>query len=143
MSDSPPPTAEPVAWRRYAWVAPLVVVAAVTANAVIRTISKAIFGVPDEFGPFMPANFVGLTVISTVSAVLVFGLVGWLSERPFHLYNRIAAVVLVLTWVPDSLLLVFRPYPGVSMASVGTLMLMHATAAAITVGLLNTQAKVK
>jgi hypothetical protein len=132
-----------VAWGRFLWVAPLAIAAAVAANAIIRTISKAIFSVPDEFGPFMPSNFVSLTVFGGVGAMVVFALVGWLSKRPFRLFNWIAGVVLVLTWIPDVMLLVARPFPGITFAGVATLMVMHATAAGIIVWLLNTQAKAK
>ena len=135
--------AERVAWGRFLWVAPLAIVASVAANTVVRTISKAIFSVPDEFPPFAVGQFTFLTVAGGVGAMATFALVGWLSKRPFRLFNWIAGVVLVLSWAPDILLLVARPFPGVAVTGVATLMGMHAMTAGIIVWLLNTQARAK
>jgi hypothetical protein len=134
---------ERVAWARYIWVAPLAVVASVAANVLVRTAAKALFAVPDEFMPFSPGTFIAFTTVGVTGAVLVFALVGWLSKRPFTTYNWIAGVVLVLSWLPDIGLLVARPFPGITAAGVGTLMLMHLVAAGITIWLLNTQARAK
>jgi hypothetical protein len=132
-----------VAWGRFIWAAPLAIVGSIAVNALLRTLSKALFNVPDEFMPFTPGSFVFLTTAGTLGGVLVFALLGWLTRRPFRIFNWVAAVVLVPSWIPDILLLIGRPFPGISIASVGTLMLMHAAAAGITVGLLNTQARAR
>jgi hypothetical protein len=143
MSSNSTAPAERVAWGRFLWAAPLAIVASVAANAAVRTIAKAIFSVPDEFPPFAFGQFTFLTVAGGVGAMLVFALVGWLSKRPFRLFNWIAGVVLVLSWVPDILLLAARPFPSITVAGVGTLMVMHAATAGIIVWLLHTQAKAK
>jgi hypothetical protein len=136
-------TTERVAWGRYAWVAPLAIAAPIAVNLGLRALAKPLLNVPDEFMPFNVGTIVFLTTAGSVAAVLFFALLGWLSSRPFRLFNRIAVGALVLSWIPDILLLVFRPGPGITVPGVLSLMLMHLVTAAIVVGLLNTQARAR
>ncbi len=55
------------------------------------------------------------------------------------MFKRIAAVVLVLSFVPD-LSLLATSTPGATLVSVGVLLLMHVVAWATTVGALTTLA---
>ncbi|MGH2522535.1 MAG: hypothetical protein ACRDH2_08525 [Anaerolineales bacterium] len=52
---------ERVNLSRLLWVGPLVVIAAVTANALIATIARAILRTPPEFAPFTFPQYTFLT----------------------------------------------------------------------------------
>lgn len=134
MSPSTP--TERVAFGRLLWAGPLDVIASVAANALVRAIAQAVFEVPPEFRPFAAGQFIFLTVAGTVGATIVFAVVGWLAKRPIRAFTWIAAVALVLSWLPDFGLLAAKRLPGVSVQSVGALMFMHVVAAAISFGLL-------
>jgi len=136
MSTSHLSTTERVAYARLWWAGVLTVVLSVTANAVIRTIARAAFDVPDEFPPFTWGQFTFLTVAGVAGATITFAIIGRLSRRPVRAFTGVAVIALILSWLPDIGLLAARPYPGTSVQSVGTLMFMHLVTAAITVGLL-------
>jgi hypothetical protein len=74
-----------------------------------------------------------------LGAVIVFVLLARFARRPILMFKRIAAVTLVLSFMPDVLLLVASE-PGATAASVGVLMSMHVVAWAISVGTLTTLA---
>ncbi len=153
MTDAAPPESERIALSRLWWVGLLAAALSVAANAVIRTIAKAAFDVPDEFQPFAFGQFTFLTLAGVAGATLVLAFLGGLIRRagravrrfsrPIRTFRRIAIVALVLSWLPDFGLLAARPYPGTTIQSVGTLMFMHLVTAAITVGLLTTLGREK
>lgn len=136
MSATTTTKTERVAMGRLWWVGLLAAVISVIANAVIVAIARRLFSVPPEFAPFTAPQFTFLTVAGVAGATIVFGIVGRFSKRPIRTYYWIAAAALVLSWLPDFGLLAARPFPGVTLQSVGTLMFMHVVTAAISVGLL-------
>ena len=138
VSTAPAQT-ERVALRRLLWVGPLAIVLAVAANIVIRAIALALFAISPAFPPL---GFMGIAIVFTIvgvlGAVIVFALVGRFARRPIRLFWIVATVALLLSFVPDFLLA--ARMPGASVLAVGTLMVMHVVAAAISVGLLTTLA---
>ena len=147
MSVTASTLVEKVALRSLGWVGLLAAVLSVAANAVIRTIAKAAFEVPDGFQPFTFGQFTFVTVAGVAGATLVLGFLGGLFNkagrpiqraRPIRSFRRLAVGALVLSWIPALGLLAGRPYPGTTVQSVGTLMVMHTVTAVITVGLLTT-----
>jgi hypothetical protein len=80
-----------------------------------------------------------LTALGVLGAVIVFALLARFARRPLLMFKRIATVALVLSFVPDILLLVASE-PGATLASVGVLMSMHVVTWAISVGMLITLA---
>jgi hypothetical protein len=74
-----------------------------------------------------------------LGAVIVFALLARFARRPILMFKRIAAVTLVLSFMPDVLLLVASE-PGATAASVSVLMSMHVVAWTISVGTLTTLA---
>ncbi|MBA3944775.1 MAG: hypothetical protein H0X37_09470 [Herpetosiphonaceae bacterium] len=128
-----------VALRRLAWVGPLTIIAAVIGTVIVRTIAAALLNV----GNFPPLGWgppIAFTVIGALGAVLVFALIGRFARRPITLFKRIALGVLVVSFVPDILLLVSRVMPGTTVATVGALAVMHVLAWTIIVRMLTTLA---
>ncbi|MBI4769164.1 MAG: hypothetical protein HY784_01805 [Chloroflexi bacterium] len=145
MSDQQSPLitqqSERVAAGRLWWVGLLAAVISAIVNALIVTIARGLFSVPPEFAPFTVPQFTFLTVAGVAGATIVFAVVGRFSKRPIRTYYWVAAVALVLSWLPDFGLLAAKPYPGTTVQTVGTLMFMHVVTAAISVGLLTTLAR--
>ena len=140
MSSTTPASTqtERIAYGRLWWVGLLAVIASVIVNAIIVTIARGLFNVPQEFPPFTFPQFTFLTVAGVAGATIVFAVVGRFAKRPIRTFTWIAVVALILSWIPDFGLLAARPFPGTTIQSVGTLMFMHVTTAAICVGLLTT-----
>ena len=123
-------------WR----VGGLAILASAVANAIVYFIANAILRFPPEFPPLAsvvpPVLF---TVMFTLVAVVVFAVVARRSSQPIRLYRIIAVVALVVSLLPDATLPGNPMFPGVTPAALGTLVVMHLVAAAITVYLLTTQ----
>jgi hypothetical protein len=112
-------------------------IAAVAASAVdyaIQELARRAFAVAPEFEPFQ-----GTVVPYTIGGVVLAGIAYAVLRRFVHdargTYLRLAVVALVLSWIPDIALL-FINEPGATVSAVGSLMLMHAAAAAIVVAAL-------
>ncbi len=131
--NNAPSNVEKVAWGRFVWVAPLAIVASIVINLALAAVSRAIFNIPQEFMPFSTGNVVFFTTVGTGLAALAFLLVGWLSKRPFSVFRWVAGVGLVISWLPDIGLLMARPFPGITVPGVLTLMFLHVVSAAIVV----------
>lgn len=103
-------------------------------DLVIEETARRTFAVSPDFGPFQ-----GTVGPYTVGGVALAGIVFWIVRRfarePRRVYLVIAAVALVLSWVPDIALLVLND-PGATVPAVASLMVMHAVAAVTVVGLL-------
>ena len=71
--------------------------------------------------------------------MILAGIAFWLTSRLVRdvarVYTRLAIGALLLSWIPDLALLVINE-PGASVPAVGSLMTMHAAAAAIVTSLL-------
>ncbi|QIN82185.1 hypothetical protein GBA63_05635 [Rubrobacter tropicus] len=125
---------------RLAMVGALTVVVAVVVNVVIRTVAVSVFGIGEGFQPLGVGPTVFFTVVGVTGAVVVFGLILRFARRPVRLFRRVALVVLVVSLVPDVLLLFAGSMPGVTAAGVGTLMIEHVATWAVAVGMLTTLA---
>ncbi len=141
MSTLNPPVtlSKKVAPGKLLWVGPLAVVASVAANLVVRFIAVALLNPPAEFLPLSVAQPVTFTVVGVTLAVIAFAIVARFAPDPIRTYQIVAAVALVVSFVPDILLLVnanSAPFPGVNVGTIGALLLMHVMAWAISVALL-------
>ncbi|CAN5864233.1 hypothetical protein BH10CHL1_BH10CHL1_43690 [soil metagenome] len=126
----------PVQLRRLLWVGPLTIVAAVIAVQIVRFIILALL---PEAKNAMQLSVLGISVVFTavlvLGAVLVFALVARFSARPLALYQRIALIVLIISFIPD-ILLARSSMPGASWSNTIALMLLHVVAWAVTVWML-------
>ncbi len=96
--------------------------------------------ISDDFLPIGVGPVVVWSVIGTIAAALAFVLVARSSRRPIQRYCAIALVALVLSLIPDVMLLIAKPdrFDDITGAAVGTLMVMHVVVAAVCVGLFTT-----
>jgi len=121
--------------RRLLWVGPLTVVAAIVGVLIVRIIAVAVLKpdpLPLSLSWALPVIFTGVLV---AAAVVVFALVVRFAKNPIRTYQVIAAVALVLSFLPD------LAYPGSGMPGANwpvaiALMIMHVVAAAICILLL-------
>jgi hypothetical protein len=125
------------------WVGLLAIISSVAANLLVLMLAVTILGISPNFeelnGDGAVITVISLTALGVLGAVIVFALLARFARRPLLMFKRIATVALVLSFVPDVLLLVASE-PGATAASVGVLMSMHVVAWAISVGMLTTLA---
>jgi len=117
------------------WARPLTVLAALAANLAVRGVALAVFPISPEFHNLMWGHLAWVTVAAVGTAVLGFAVVGRYAARPIRLYRRIAAGVLVASFVPD-VALYASDEPGSSGAAIAALMVMHVVDAALCMWLL-------
>jgi hypothetical protein len=124
-------TAERVPAGRLLGVGVLAAVFSAVASAVVLAVASSLFGPvvipPDEavtFGQVMAASVAG-----AVGATILFAVIGRFTRRPMRAFWGIAAVGLLLSFLPIAM-------AGVTGSSAGTLAFMHVLAAVTNVGLL-------
>ena len=108
-------------------------VGSVIATLAVRWAALAALDIPTEFPPLAgPAPTIFFTAVGALGATAVFGVVRRRADRPEYLFRWIALGVLLLSFLPDMLLLGdgAAAFPGVTPTGVGVLMLMHVAAAA-------------
>ncbi len=130
-----PTPSERVSLKRLLWAGPLAIVLALIANGLVRAIALAVLDIPADFVPLQTPAFIGLTVVLLLGAIVTFAVIGRLSRRPVRTFQIVAAIVLVLSFLPDIGLLVSGA-PGATLPGVLTLMLMHVIAAGVVVWVL-------
>jgi uncharacterized protein DUF6069 len=121
---------------RLARVGALAVALAGAVNVVIRTVAVSLLGVGEGFLPLGVGPTVVFTVVGMVGAVVVFGLIVRFAGRPERLFRRVALAVLLVSLVPDLLLLLPGSVPGATVAGVVTLMVEHVATWAVAVAVL-------
>lgn len=132
-TSSPAQPAERVALGRLWWAGPLVIAAAIAATTVIRLVAVAVLQPDPAFMPLTPMNPIVLTFVGVLAAVIVFAVVARFARRPITAFKRIALIALIVSLVPDLLMLATGFNPGTTLANVLVLMLMHVVAWAISV----------
>ncbi len=111
-------------------------VLAIVVNVAIRTVAVSLLGIGEGFLPLGVGPTVFFTVVGMVGAVVVFGLMLRFAGRPVRLFRRVALAVLLVSLVPDVLVLFSGYMPGATVAGVFTLMVEHAVSWAGAVGVL-------
>jgi len=111
------------------------VVAAVLANVLVYYLGRAIVGYDPQFLPLADVGTtIFFTAIPALVATILYAALLRCARRPARTFAIIAAVVFVVTTIPD-----FTYIPGVTGATAGqtaVLVIMHIVAAATIVGLL-------
>jgi hypothetical protein len=120
------------------WRAALLAVGgALAATLSVRFLTLLLIDVPPEFPPLDgPGPTIFFTVAASLVAVGVHAFLRRTSRRPETVFRRVAAVVLLLSFVPDLWLLsdgAGEAFPGATPAGVGILMTLHIAAAAVIV----------
>lgn len=128
-----------VASRRLFWVGPLVIVTAIIADLIIRTIAIAIFGVPETFQSFQIPMIIGSTFFFLLMALLAFLLVVRFSRQPIRFYRVLGLIALLVSLLTPVLALTgLYPVPGITLSIFWFMIAMHTITAAIAIGLLTT-----
>ena len=130
-----------VSLGRLARVGVVAVAVAVVTNILIRTVAVSVFGIGEGFLPLGVGPTIVFTAVGMTGAVVAFGLILRFARRPVWLFRRVALVVLLISLVPDVLMLFSGLTPGVTVAGVVTLMLEHVASWAVAVGVLTTLVK--
>jgi len=138
---SPTQPTERVAFNRLLWVGPLTILAAVVANVIIQQIAVAVLRPDPAFIPLTLVVPIVFTLIGVLGAVIVYAMIGRVSRQPIRLFRRVALVTLVVSFIPDILMLITGFNPGTTAANVVVLILMHVVAWAIAVGMLTRLAR--
>ncbi|CAA9495890.1 MAG: hypothetical protein AVDCRST_MAG12-2358 [uncultured Rubrobacteraceae bacterium] len=125
-----------VSFGRLVGVGVATVAVAVLVNVVIRTAAVSVLGIGEGFLPLGVGPTVVFTVAGMVGAVVVFGLLLRFAGRPVRTFRRVALAVLLVSLVPDVLMLFSPSMPGTTVAGVLTLMVEHVASWAVAVGVL-------
>ena len=135
LTSSAQPTSR-VAFSRLPWVGPLTILAAIVANVIIQQIAVAVLRPDPAFMPLTFAAPIVFTLIGVLGAAIVYAVIGRFARQPIQLFRRVALVTLVVSFIPDILMLITGFNPGTTAANVAVLLLMHIIAWAIAVGML-------
>jgi hypothetical protein len=112
----------------------LAIALSLIANLVLYYVALAVAPSVGEFAMLNPISVVASTILYLLFAILAFVLVNRFSRTPARTYRIIAAVALLLSFIPP-ISAGLGGIPNVepaSPATVVTLILMHITAAALT-----------
>ncbi|WP_436927900.1 DUF6069 family protein [Halosimplex amylolyticum] len=112
----------------------LVAVAVATAVNAGLTLATDLAGVAPGFDPLSVGPVVVFTAVGVTGAAITYALLDRLLADPDRAFVVVAAVVLVVSWVPDT---TYAPtLPGATTAGVALLALLHLTAAVVAVAVL-------
>jgi hypothetical protein len=108
-------------------------VLAAVLNVAVSAVARSAFDVSDDFQPLTPGPIVMWTILGAL-----IGAAGWRlfvnkSAGSRALLNKLVPTVVVLSFIPDVLLLATDAIPGASTAAVLSLMAMHVVTAVIVV----------
>ncbi len=119
-------------WSRLALAGLVAVIGSVIVNTLIRLIALALLPIPaGAMQLHVPMLVPIFTIVGSLGALLVFALMNRFARNPTRLFRIVATVVLVISLIPDFLLLAT---PMANITSVATLVVLHITTYLICVG---------
>jgi hypothetical protein len=139
-TSSAPRESGAIDWGRFALVGLGTVVAAVAANVIVYFIGSALVDYYPQFVVLATvAGTIIFTIVPAIVAVVIYALLLRFTTNPARIFTMLAAVVLVVSWIPD---LTYIPtVPGATGPQTAVLMVMHAVAAIVIVSMLTTLAR--
>jgi hypothetical protein len=127
-------TADRTGWRgRLGTRAGVALVLSVGVNGALVLVADALAVAPG-FQPLAVPPVAFLSAVGVVGAALVYLALGRLSDRPVRQFRLLAGAVLVLSFVPDFVLL--PGTEGATALGIGLLLVMHVVVAVVCVALL-------
>ena len=108
-------------------------VGAAVVNSLIAAVARGPLGASPDFQPLTAPVFLMWTVVGTVVGALAWRLITRRSAHPARLLGRLVPTVVLVSLIPDVLLLTTDAMPGTSVAAVLALMAMHVATAAVAV----------
>lgn len=134
----------PVDIYRLAQYGLFVVIVASAANAVIRVVALAVLDIPTTFLPLRGFTFVSyplgwgpvvlFSAIGAVGATVVYGVITRYSHSPNRMFTIVTILVLLLSF--GAFLAPLPVLAGAPNAAFAVLAIMHATVAAVSIGIL-------
>jgi len=119
-----------VSWKSTAVAAAVGAVGGLVINSLVALVAKAVFDIPDEFQQLTLPVYGFLTVLGAIVGAIGWHLVVARSRNASGVLRVLVPTVLVLSFIPDVMLLVTESQPGTTTAGVVALMLMHVGVAA-------------
>jgi hypothetical protein len=119
------------------------VLAALVANLIVRFILGALLDLPAEFAPLQYGAIAFLTILGTSAGAVVFALLASRVRNPIRTYWIVAMVVLVLSIMPNFVMMAnpgMMPFPGGSALTFGVLIVFHVVAGLVSVWVLTRSA---
>ncbi len=117
----------------------LAISAAVVANLLVRAIIFSMLELPADFPPLQPVSIAAFTLGGTLLAAWVFVFIRKRAKNPVRNFRWIALVALIVSIVPNFLLMAnpgLTPFPGGSTLTFGVLTIFHVVAAFVSVSIL-------
>ena len=133
MTSTLPRDTRTVSWKSTAAAAVVGAVGGLVINSLVALVTKAAFDIPDEFQPLTLPVYGFLTVLGAIVGAIGWHLVVARSRNASGVLRVLVPTVLVLSFIPDVMLLVTESQPGTTTAGVVALMLMHVGVAAAAV----------
>jgi len=122
-----------VSWKSTAIAAVTGAIGGVVINALIAWVFRGLLDVPAQFQPLTLPAYGTFTVIGAVLGAIGWHLIATRSRRATRLLTWLVPTFLVLSLIPDVLLLTGDSQPGTTTAGVVALVLMHFGVAAAAV----------
>ncbi|MFI5907662.1 DUF6069 family protein [Dactylosporangium sp. NPDC051541] len=119
-------------WKATLAAAGVAIAGSLVVNTVIALVAKAL-GAPDEFQPLTFPVYGTLSVAGVLLSAVAWRLVVARSRDAARVLRTLVPVVLVLSLIPDVVLLATKGQPGTTTTGVVALMLMHLAVAAVAV----------
>jgi hypothetical protein len=110
------------------------IVIAGLATSVVALIATAL-GAAKEFSPLMPAVYLPFVAVGIVAAVVGWRIVRSRAAHPAAVLRVLVPVVLIASFIPDTILIVTRFIPGTTLLGGLSLSVMHLIVAAVAVPL--------
>jgi hypothetical protein len=102
-------------------------------NLILLFIGKPLVGLTGPFTPLSAGPVIGWSVIGAVGAGIVYAVIRRYSHTPKQMFTMVAAVVLVVSFIPDILVKqsISGPFAGATWSAVLLLMIMHVVVALV------------
>ena len=117
--------ARTVSWKSTAVAATVGAAGGLVINSLIALLARALFDIPSQFQQLTLPVYGFLTVVGAIAGAIGWHLVATRSRNAAGVLRVLVPTVLVLSFIPDVLLLVTDSQPGTTTAGVVALMLMH------------------
>ena len=114
-----------VSWKSTALAVGVGAVGGLVINSLIAWAGRGLFDVPATFQPLTLPVYGFLTVVGALVGAVGWHLIAARARNATRLLGWLVPTVLVLSLVPDVMLLVSKSQPGTTTAGVIALMLMH------------------
>ena len=110
------------------------IIVAGLATTVVALVATALGGAKG-FSPLMPAVYLPFVAVGVVAAVIGWRIVRARAAHPFAVLRVLVPVVLVASFIPDTVLIITRFIPGTTLLGGLSLSAMHLIVAAVAVPL--------